>query len=96
MQDREHHRGPAVRPPDLDSGRAHFADLYRVLTQPDAERPAGGNVVDLMAALKKSLEGKGGAKSEPTEKKPAARKPSAKKASDKEAPAKKAPARKRA
>ena len=52
------------------------------------ERPSGGNVVDLMAALKKSLE-KGGA---------AAAKPAAKKAPAKKAPAKtaaKAPAKPR-
>ncbi|MFD1787360.1 Ku protein [Sphingomonas floccifaciens] len=48
----------------------------------DDARPSGGNVVDLMAALKKSLEGKGGAapaKSAPARKAPA-RKPAAKKA----------------
>ena len=50
----------------------------------------GGNVVDLMAALKKSLE-KGGASADAAPKKPAARKPAAAKA-----PAKKAPARKKA
>ena len=54
----------------------------------DGKRPGGSNVIDLMAALKKSLGGdEGGAK------KPAARKAPAKKAA---APAKKAPARKRA
>ncbi|WP_294303247.1 Ku protein [uncultured Sphingomonas sp.] len=56
-------------------------------------RPSGGNVVDLMAALKKSLEGKGGtalSKAAPAKKAPA-RKPAAKKE-----PAKKTPAKKRA
>ncbi len=51
--------------------------------------PRGGNVVDLMAALKKSLEKPGAAKKAPAEKAPA-KKPAAKKA-----PAK-APAKKRA
>ncbi|MEH3106659.1 MAG: Ku protein [Sphingomonas fennica] len=51
----------------------------------------GSNVVDLMAALKKSLEKPGAAAAKaPAAKKPAARKPAAKK------PAAKAPARKRA
>ena len=55
----------------------------------------GGNVIDLMAALKRSIErpgadgGKGAAK-------PAAKKPAAKKAAPKKAPAKAAPQRKRA
>jgi DNA end-binding protein Ku len=55
----------------------------------EPERPSGGNVIDLMAALKKSVgsEGKGGS----------SRKAPAKKPSPKKAPAKKAaPARKRA
>jgi DNA end-binding protein Ku len=59
------------------------------------ETPArGGNVIDLMAALKRSIEkpGGGGAK----EKKPAAKKAAPKKAPAKKAPAKAAPARKRA
>jgi DNA end-binding protein Ku len=51
---------------------------------------SGGNVVDLMAALKKSLEGKGAAPAKATPKAPAAKKAPAKK------PAAKAPARKRA
>jgi DNA end-binding protein Ku len=61
----------------------------------EEEAPAarGGNVIDLMAALKRSIErpgeqtGKGGT---------AAKKPAAKKAAPKKAPAKAAPARKRA
>ena len=72
---------------------------------------SGSNVVDLMAALKKSMEGRGGAaanddKAAPAkpvrskaERKPAARKPAAKKAAPEEpapAPAKKPAARKRA
>jgi len=51
--------------------------------------PKGSNVVDLMAALKKSIDS--GERSTP-----ATRKPAAKKAGAKKAPAKKAPARKRA
>jgi DNA end-binding protein Ku len=59
----------------------------------EAAPARGGNVIDLMAALKRSIErpgeqtGKGGA---------AAKKPAAKKAASKKAPAKAAPARKRA
>ena len=60
----------------------------------DVEEPAdsrGSNVIDLMAALKKSVGGEGKAE------KPAAKKPAARKApATKAAPAKKAPARKRA
>lgn len=59
-----------------------------VAEEEEAARPAGSNVVDLMAALKKSLE-KPGAKPAAA-KKPPAKKPAAKK------PAAKAPARKRA
>ncbi|MES2338966.1 MAG: Ku protein [Pseudomonadota bacterium] len=58
----------------------------KIIEDKGDERPGGGNVVDLMAALKKSLEGKGGATAA---KKPAAKKPATK------APAK-APAKKRA
>ncbi|WP_394653428.1 Ku protein [uncultured Sphingomonas sp.] len=62
----------------------------KIIEDPDSDaRPSGGNVVDLMAALKKSLEGKDGAKAAPAKKAPA-RKPAAK------APPKKAPAKKRA
>jgi DNA end-binding protein Ku len=57
-------------------------------TQDDDARPSGSNVVDLMAALKKSLEKPG--KAAPAAKAPA-KKPAAKKA-----PAKKPAARKRA
>ena len=56
----------------------------------DGAPKRGGNVVDLMAALKKSLEKSGGSAA-PAAAKPAARKPAAAKA-----PAKKAPARKKA
>lgn len=59
-----------------------------VAEEEEAARPAGSNVVDLMAALKKSLE-KPGAKPAAA-KKPPAKKPAAKK------PAAKAPVRKRA
>lgn len=54
----------------------------------DDKRPSGSNVVDLMAALKKSLE--------KPEAKSAAKKPAAKKAPAHKAPAKKPAARKRA
>lgn len=53
-------------------------------------RPSGSNVVDLMAALKKSLEKSGGA----APSKGASTKAPAKKAAAKKAPAKKAPAKK--
>ena len=53
--------------------------------------PRGDNVVDLMAALKKSLGSGGGSAA-----KPAAKKPAAKKAAAAKKPAAKAPARKRA
>jgi DNA end-binding protein Ku len=68
----------------------------------DDERPKGSNVVDLMAALKKSLEGKGEAAADaaPAQKAAAGKKaPAAKKPPAKEAdapPAKKPAARKRA
>ncbi len=59
-----------------------------VIQDPDDGKPVkGSNVIDLMAALKKSLGDEGGAK------KSAAKKPAAKKAA---LPAKKTPARKRA
>jgi DNA end-binding protein Ku len=59
------------------------------------EAPArGGNVIDLMAALKRSIEKPGASGGEA--KKAAAKKPAAKKAAPKKAPAKAAPARKRA
>ena len=57
----------------------------------DDARPSGSNVVDLMAALKKSLEKPGGGTARKAPAKKAVAKPAAKKA-----PAKKAPARKRA
>ena len=65
----------------------------RIIEDKGDERPSGGNVVDLMAALKKSLDGKGGAATPAKKAAPAkaeAKKPAAK------APAKKTPARKRA
>jgi DNA end-binding protein Ku len=57
----------------------------------DEEKPAarGGNVIDLMAALKRSIE-------RPGEGKAPAKKPAAKKAAARKAPAKAAPQRKRA
>jgi len=76
--------------------RKKKANGAKVIEDADAERPSGGNVVDLMAALKKSLEGKGGGAAA-AEKKPAAKKPAAKKtAAAKDTSPKKAPARKRA
>jgi DNA end-binding protein Ku len=69
----------------------------KVIQDPDAESvPArGSNVIDLMAALKKSLgDDGGGANDNKGAKKPAAKKAPVKKAPA--APAKKAPARKRA
>ena len=63
------------------------------------ERPSGGNVVDLMAALKKSMEGRGGKGGATPAKAPAkkapAKKPAAKATEKKPAPAK-STARKRA
>ncbi len=59
----------------------------KIIEDKDDARPSGGNVVDLMAALKKSLEGKGGAA--PAAKASAAKKAPAKKA----APVKKAAAK---
>ncbi len=69
----------------------------------DDSRPKGSNVVDLMAALKRSLDRPGAAPKEAAKaapaKKPAAKKPTAKAAAEKAEPkpaAKRAPARKRA
>ena len=63
---------------------------------PEAAPSRGSNVVDLMAALKKSLE-KPGAANDTAPKKAPAKKPAAKSAAKADAPApKKAPARKRA
>jgi len=70
----------------------------KILEDVSEPEPRGGNVIDLMAALKKSLGGTGSTgKPEPAaaKDKPAAKKPAAKKAPAK-APAKKEPARKRA
>jgi DNA end-binding protein Ku len=66
----------------------------KIIQDPESEAPKGNNVIDLMAALKKSLGDSGGAGNDnKSEKKPAAKKASAKKA----APVKKpAAARKRA
>ena len=68
----------------------------------DEDKPArGGNVIDLMAALKRSIEKPGGggggeAKKAPAKKSGAKKPAAAKKATPKKAPAKAAPARKRA
>ena len=71
----------------------------KVIEDTGDERPSGGNVVDLMAALKKSLEGKGGAmpakkaaaaKKAPVKKAAAAKKPAAKPAAEKPAAKKRA------
>jgi DNA end-binding protein Ku len=64
----------------------------KIIQDPDSEPPKGSNVIDLMAALKKSLGDGGGAGND---NKGAAKKAAPKKAAAKE-PAKKAPARKRA
>jgi DNA end-binding protein Ku len=65
----------------------------KIIQEPDSEPPKGSNVIDLMAALKKSLgnDGKGAG----NDNKGAAKKPAAKKSAAKKEPAK-APARKRA
>ena len=68
--------------------RKQKAKGRKIVADEEEARPAGSNVVDLMAALKKSLE-KPGAKPAAA-KKPPAKKPAAKK------PAAKAPVRKRA
>ena len=68
--------------------RKQKAKGRKIVAEEEEARPAGSNVVDLMAALKKSLE-KPGAKPAAA-KKPPAKKPAAKK------PAAKAPVRKRA
>ena len=72
----------------------------KVIQDPDANRPPpkGSNVIDLMAALKRSLGDEGGG---PAAKRPAARKPAEKKAPARKSPparrtAHKAPTRKRA
>jgi DNA end-binding protein Ku len=67
----------------------------KVIQDPDADAPPsrGSNVIDLMAALKKSLGDSGGANDNKGAKKPAAKKAPAKKAP---APAKKTAQRKRA
>jgi DNA end-binding protein Ku len=59
-------------------------------------RPSGSNVVDLMAALKKSLEKPGAANDDATTKAPAKKAPARKPAAAAKKPAAKAPARKRA
>ena len=65
----------------------------RKITAEAEERPSrGSNVIDLMAALKKSIERPGGGSAG----KPADKKAAAKKAAPKKAPAKAAPARQRA
>jgi DNA end-binding protein Ku len=75
----------------------------REVVQPEEAQPSTGTVVDLMAALRASVEAakKGSAGAEkPAAKQPAAKKPAAKKAATKKVPAKKAakkaPARKSA
>ena len=68
----------------------------RIIQDDEPDRvPKGSNVIDLMAALKKSLD-RPGATGGSDKKKSPAKKPSAKKSSAKKAPAKAAPARKRA
>jgi DNA end-binding protein Ku len=62
----------------------------------DAAPAKGTNVIDLMAALKRSIEKPGETTGKAPAKKAAAKAPAAKKAAPKKAPAKAAPARKRA
>ena len=76
------------------------------VTHVTPEKPTGGEVVDLLAALQRSVDaaktarGETSAADKPAKKasakKPAAKKPAAKKPAAKKAPAKKAPAKKRA
>ncbi|MGV3482330.1 MAG: Ku protein [Sphingobium sp.] len=61
--------------------RKRKAKGRKITAEPEEARPSGSNVVDLMAALKKSLERPGA--------KAPARKPSAKKAASRKAPARK-------
>jgi DNA end-binding protein Ku len=61
----------------------------KIIEEPEEETPKGSNVIDLMAALKKSLGDQQRGKAAP-------KKPAPKKSAPKKAPAKKAPARKRA
>ena len=71
----------------------------KIIEEKDSGDPRGSNVVDLMAALKKSLEKPGGSGSATAAKKPAAKAPAKKAPAKKPAaakPAAKAPARKRA
>jgi DNA end-binding protein Ku len=68
----------------------------RIIEDKGDARPSGGNVVDLMAALKKSLEGGGGGAKPAAKPAPAAKKPAAKAPEKKPAAPRKAPARKRA
>jgi len=74
--------------------RKRKAKGRKITAEPDEMRPSGANVVDLMAALKKSLE-RPGAKAATATKK-ALPKAAAKKPVVAKAPTKKAPARKRA
>jgi DNA end-binding protein Ku len=66
------------------------ANGEKIIEEADEAAPKGSNVIDLMAALKKSLGDDKKGKAEPKAKKPAAKKASAKKEPEK------APARKRA
>lgn len=80
--------------------RKRAAHGKKIVDDKGTPAKSGSNVVDLMAALKKSMEGRGGAanddKPAPAKKVPA-RKPAAKKVAEPEpSPAKKPPARKRA
>ena len=78
--------------------RKRKANGEKIIEEKDTPR-TGGTVVDLMAALKKSMEGRGAANDDkPVAKKPAAKKAPAKKPAAKAepAPAKKPAARKRA
>lgn len=67
----------------------------KIEPEEEEKRPSGTNVIDLMAALKSSID-RPDAKPEATAKSPASRKPAAKPAPAKKTPAKKPAARKRA
>ena len=79
--------------------RKRKAKGQKIIEEKDTGGRTGSNVVDLMAALKKSMEGRGGAANDTAPAKPA-RKPAAKKPAavkeEKPAPAKKPAVRKRA
>jgi DNA end-binding protein Ku len=70
----------------------------KIIQDPDADAPPakGSNVIDLMAALKRSLGDEGGGRAANENRGRSARKPAARRSTSKKAPAKKTAARKRA